>query len=595
MSRMASPGSLLPGGFSLGRLSHADRVGLVYRARPTDASDSRSACALVLHPLHVEELRDWFERMAVLGRSLRHPNLVEVYALGYTSNDLPVVVTEWVEGRTLRAELAAGRVFNGAECIKILREVCAALTYLHSRTPPVLHRVLMPETVMVTVPNGVVKVLGVGHADRPHHPASKPASLSPEELMNEPLSIASDVYSLATFAYELLSGRPAFAGGTMQVLTAMRRGVFPTITALTSEAAAPIDAVLRRAWSFDPAERHPSADAFFQDFEDAVLRVPGPVLAMRRIASDFPSRFSSAPPMLPGSAGLRPGVTPLMSSRPPGTRAAAVEVVRGPSLPPSSRYPAPGSAVNPGVRESVPRPPRAPTDLVVPKLSAGDVDASALLPFATTRDETTVRVSRDEVERHGPIDVGDAFVSLGSGVIDDPEVIAVIAREKESEREAQRAEAATDRPREAVEVARPSPPALGEDVTDAFTPLARRKGATDSKTDADSARTSVESSEAPMNLSIPRAPAAPDARSLGMGGGRSFEDWAPKIPDRKSTSWYKREVAFTLPTIVVLLVLHAMLTAILVQTLAVIWSPHGHGAVPAASAQPDTQDTATSP
>ena len=109
MSRMATPGSLLPGGFVLGRLSHADRVGLVYRAHHAENKDGRAASALVLHPLHVEELREWFEKMAVLGRSLRHPHLVEVYALGYTANELPVVVTEWVDGKTARNELAAGR------------------------------------------------------------------------------------------------------------------------------------------------------------------------------------------------------------------------------------------------------------------------------------------------------------------------------------------------------------------------------------------------------------------------------------------------------------------------------------------------------
>ena len=582
MSRMASPGSLLPGGFSLGRLSHADRVGLVYRAQPTDASDQRSACALVLHPLHVDELRDWFERMAVLGRSLRHPNLVEVYALGYTANDLPVVVTEWVDGRTLRAELAAGRIFNCAECIKILREVCAALTYLHSRTPPVLHRVLMPETVMITAPNGTVKVLGVGHADRPHHPAAKPASLSPEELMNEPLSTASDVYALGTLAYELLAARPAFAGGTMQVLTAMRRGVFPTITALTSEAAAPIDAVLRRAWSFEPGGRHPSVEAFFQDFEAAVLRVPGPVLAMRRVGGDVAARFTSAPPMLPGSAGLRGGAGAQLSSRPPGTRAVPVDVVRGAPAG-SSRFPPPGSVVNPGVRELVPRAPRSPTDLVVPRLSDADVDASALLPFATTRDETTVRVSRDEVERHGPIDVGDAFVSLGSGVIDDPEVIAVIAREKELEREP-----------EALALLRPSTPKVEDEVTGAYTPLARRKSATESQGDpvpSVAAKVEPESEEATNTLTIPRAPAAPDARGLGMSGGKSFEDWAPKIPERKSTAWYRREVSFTLPTVVALLILHAMLTAILVQTLSVVWSPRAYPAPSQPSAEQDPAAT----
>lgn len=587
MSRMASPGSLLPGGFSLGRLSHADRVGLVYRARPTDPADKRSACALVLHPLHVEELRDWFEKMAVLGRSLRHPNLVEVYALGYTSNDLPVVVTEWVDGRTLRAELASGRVFTGAEVLKILRDVSSALTYLHSRTPPVLHRALMPETVMVTSPMGTVKVLAVGHADRPHHPASKPSALSPEELMSDALTVASDVFSLASLTYELLTARPAFAGGTMQVLTSMRHGVLPSVVALTNETAAPIDAVLRRAWSFEPARRHASAAAFFEELEAAIARVPSATLAMRRIIGDSPARLTSAPPMLPGSAGLRPSGAPLTSSRPPGTRAAPVDVVRGRTT--TASLPAVGSPVNPAATGARERSPRAATDLVVPRLSsAQEVDASALLPFATAREETTVRVPREQLERHGPIDVGDAFVSLGSGVIDDPEVIAVIAREQESERdERRRAERPSDAPRESVEIARELRD-IGDDVTQNRPPERKRRRTGEAKLDSEPP---AATSEEPVALlSIPKAPAAPDARSLGMPSAKSFDDWAPKIPDRATQPWYRREVSFTLPAVVILLVLHALLTAVLVHTLQLVWAPR-----PGAPARVETPPTAALP
>jgi Protein kinase domain len=578
MSRMASPGSLLPGGFSLGRLSHADRVGLVYRARPTDAADKRSACALVLHPLHVDELRDWFERMAVLGRSLRHPNLVEVYALGYTSNDLPVVVTEWVDGRTLRADLASGRAFSGAEAMKILRDVTAALTYLHSRTPPVLHRALMPETVMITSPMGTVKVLAVGHADRPHHPASKPSALSPEELMSEGLSVASDVFSLASLAYELLTGRPAFAGGTMQVLTAMRHGVFPSVTSLTNDSAAPIDAVLRRAWSFEPHRRHASAAVFFEELDAAVSRVPSSALAMRRVVGDHPARLTSAPPMLPGSAGLRPSAAPLATSRPPGTRAAPVDVVRGRVT--TGQFPSMGAPVNAapvGVRERLSRP---VADLMVPRMAAThDVDASALLPFATSRDETTVRVPREQVERHGPIDVGDAFVSLGSGVIDDPEVIAVIARERENEREERRRSERPpgEAPRESIEIARELRD-FGEEVTQARPPERKRRGTGEGRVESEPAPAK---SEEPVALpAIPKAPGSPDARSLGMPGGKSFEEWVPKIPANPALPWYRREVSFTLPAVVILLVLHALLTAVLVQTLQVVWAPRPHHEAP---------------
>ncbi len=291
---MATPGSLLPGSFVLGRLSHADRVGLVYRAHHAENRDARPASALVLHPLHVEELREWFEKMAVLGRSLRHPNLIEVYALGYTANELPVVVTEWVEGKTVRNELASGRSFPPSEAARIVREVAAALDYLHRRTPPVLHRVIMPETVLLSAPSGTVKLLSVGHADRPQHPAAKPAYLSPEELSGDgALSPASDVFSLASFAYEILTGQVAFSGNAHTIIAAIYRGALPRLGA--SEGSAEVEAVLHRAWSQDPSRRFQSAGAFSDAFAGALADLSGVVTTGRRPSSNGPMRAPTFP------------------------------------------------------------------------------------------------------------------------------------------------------------------------------------------------------------------------------------------------------------------------------------------------------------
>lgn len=334
MSRMATPGSLLPGGFTLGPLSHADRVSLIYEALPVDDDGPRKAAAQVLHPLHVDELRDWFEKTAALGRSLKHPNLVEVYALGYTHNDLPVVVTEWVEGRSVRARLASGEVFPVGEVLRIVREVASALDYLHGRATPVLHRVVMPETVMLTSSGGMVKLLAVGHADRPVHPAAKPSHQSPEELEGHALSPASDVFSLASLAFEVLTGRPAFVGNATSVLTAVHRGALPWVATTPSEALVPLDDALHRAWSLDPRERFATAGAFAAAFEEAVQRVPSVILSTRRaIREGSPLRGNTLPPPLgqPASGSVYP---PGMAFSQPPARMGAWGPQRGSDRPP---------------------------------------------------------------------------------------------------------------------------------------------------------------------------------------------------------------------------------------------------------------------
>ena len=427
MSRMATPGSLLPGGFVLGRLSHADRVGLVYRAHHSDSRDGRAASALVLHPLHVDELREWFEKMAVLGRSLRHANLVEVYALGYTANELPVVVTEWVEGKTARNELASGRVFAPNEVARILREAASALDYLHRRTPPVLHRVIMPETVLLSAPNGTVKLLAIGHADRPHHPAAKPSYLSPEELSGEgELSPASDVFSLASLAYELLTGAVAFNGNGPTILAAVYRGAFPRIGVSSPENATEVDAVLHRAWSIDPQRRFPTAGAFADALGAALEQLPGSLLSTRRSNSALPMRAPTFP--APG------GTAPAGST---GRFAAAgfhtpVPHGRTPAGTPAAR------GANPNLRNSPHAPIPVPTPrsgshpaVLVSAVAAAERTHTPSRPTPAPAEGARATNGRAGAAAGAPlqVDAGDALISMAPSHIDDPEVLSILADE----------------------------------------------------------------------------------------------------------------------------------------------------------------------
>lgn len=339
MSRMASPGSQLPGGFILGALSHADRIGLVYEAFPAEGRGQKSR-ALVLHPLHVEELRDWFERTAVLGRGLKHPNLVEVHALGYTANQLPVMITEWTDGRTLRSRLAAGEVITVTEISRVIDEVAAALDYLHQRSPPVLHRVLMPETVLIPPEPQPVKLLAVGHADRPQHPASKPSYLSPEELDgDDALTPAADIFSLASLAFEALTGRPAFTGNTAAaVLAAVQRRLLPFIALAPQEGLQPLDDIFHRAWSLDPSRRPVTAGAFAAELAGALDSVSDTLLTSRRTLREGVPRVGTLPPVA-GAMGGRPGTarvpTPIPNTARVSTRPPPMGL-RGPSARPIS-------------------------------------------------------------------------------------------------------------------------------------------------------------------------------------------------------------------------------------------------------------------
>lgn len=443
---MASPGSQLPGGFILGALSHADRIGLVYEAFPEEGRGQKSR-ALVLHPLHVEELRDWFERTAVLGRALKHPNLVEVHALGYTANQLPVMITEWTEGRTLRSRIAGGEVIPVAELCRVIADVASALDYLHERSPPVLHRVLMPETVLIPAGSLPVKLLAVGHADRPQHPASKANYLSPEELAGDrDLGPAADIFSLASLAFEALTGRPAFSGnGPIAVLTAVQRRQFPFIAMAPQEGLEPLDELFHRSWSLDPARRPATAGEFSAELAQALQRVPSTLLTSRRTLREGVPRVGTVPPIA-GAAG-RPGtmhaLAPITSSARVSTRPPPMGA-RSQSGRPIS--PLLGSSGNPGrigassgplglpLRSST-----GPVDVSAASrrtdqdanswlsLDAGDRPPRAIAAGAESLDPPSAGEAPTPLPP--PLDGDDAEITSAFVEIDDPEILELLSEE----------------------------------------------------------------------------------------------------------------------------------------------------------------------
>lgn len=447
MSRMASPGSLLPGGFILGALSHADRIGLVYEAFPAEGRGPR-ARALVLHPLHVEELREWFERTAVLGRGLKHPNLVEVHALGYTANQLPVMITEWTDGRTLRSRVASGEVIPVVDVRRIIEEVAAALDYLHGRSPPVLHRVVMPETVLIPPDNQPIKLLAVGHADRPQHPASKVNYLSPEEITGGiELTPAADLFSLASLAFETITGRPAFPGNSGSVvLNAVQRRTLPFIALAAEEGLEPLDALFHRAWSADPAQRPGSATEFAAELSAALSAVPSTLLTSRRTVREGvlrggtippvrgpasrsgtmryatpvpgPPRGSNRPPPMSAKTNVARSISPLLAG------AASMPAARGGTAPGHSGVPQRMSELPPAYR-------RIEEDAAANSWLAldGGPERDTYNPPKPSDNDGPVRVPAQVTPVHGPLDVGDAVISSAVVDIDDPDVLELLSED----------------------------------------------------------------------------------------------------------------------------------------------------------------------
>jgi len=199
-------------------------MGEVYRAR--DLSLGRDVAIKVLPAAFASDhdrLRR-FEREARATATLNHPNILVVYGFSATDDGTPFLVTELLQGQTLRERLQQGAI-SPRKAIDFALQTARGLAGAHSQG--VVHRDLKPENLFLTR-DGVVKILDFGLAKLVSLvdglPNSAPTAsfteagtvmgtagyMSPEQVRGQTLDQRTDIFSLGAVTYEMLSGKRAF-------------------------------------------------------------------------------------------------------------------------------------------------------------------------------------------------------------------------------------------------------------------------------------------------------------------------------------------------------------------------------------------------
>lgn len=242
------PLRLAEGELVLRRYAVKEFLGAGTFGRVFAAKDTASGERVVLKELspswqNDEEALARFRREAEIALGLVHPNLVEFRGLEIAA-DTHVLVLQFVEGETLRARFARGKL-SPAEAASLARDLCSALGALHEAG--ILHRDVKPDNIILAQ-DGRAVLLDFGSATSPAaggtrlaraHPGTR-GYMSPEQAVGRDLSAASDVYALGVTIWEALAGK-AYPHG--EVPPSWR-------------------AILSRATQVDPNERFGSAAEF---------------------------------------------------------------------------------------------------------------------------------------------------------------------------------------------------------------------------------------------------------------------------------------------------------------------------------------------
>lgn len=204
-----------------------------------------------------------FQQEARTVARLNHPNILTVFDFGHEA-ETAYLVMEFVAGGTLADRL--GKPMGLKDAVRLLRPLASALDHAHGRG--VLHRDIKPANILIR-DDGTPVLADFGLAQMAESVnkltvagtvLGTPEYMSPEQIAGEPLGPATDRYSLAVVAYEMLTGRAPYQAETPgAVLLSHLQKSMPPMLELVGELSAHAEEVLQKGLAKDPADRFPSA------------------------------------------------------------------------------------------------------------------------------------------------------------------------------------------------------------------------------------------------------------------------------------------------------------------------------------------------
>ena len=248
-------------------------MGVVYKAVRADDSFSKLVAVKIVHCGAADEniLRRFVQERQILA-VLEHPHIARLLDGGATSDGLPFLVMEFVDGIPIDRYVVDNKP-ELPQLLELMRKVCSAVSYAHRNL--IVHRDLKPANILVTADGepklldfGIAKLLDGSTRTLTENAVMTPEYASPEQIQGAPITTASDLYSLGVLLHEMLTGRRPYrkTTGALDMAQAIATENPQTLAGSAGRRFdADLETIVQKALRKEPARRYASVDQFSED------------------------------------------------------------------------------------------------------------------------------------------------------------------------------------------------------------------------------------------------------------------------------------------------------------------------------------------
>lgn len=201
---------------------------------------------------------------------LSHPNIARLIDSGEFTNGTEFLVSEFIDALSVREIIDIHGRFDDARAARVVNQAADALNHAHQEG--ILHRDVRPENLIINSDNDVEHTMLMNFGSSNGEPnATNARYKAPEVLDGYVATSASDIFSLAVVAYEMLTGQRPFGGeSAREIAKRQNEGLVTTVTDIRPDLSGAVDDVLAKAFAFDVAERYTKARDFGEAFSSAL-------------------------------------------------------------------------------------------------------------------------------------------------------------------------------------------------------------------------------------------------------------------------------------------------------------------------------------